>query len=271
LRNGLFPHRQQLFCGVELVALDRQPIRIRSASRSRVTSRPASWVSSSASNFTLAKYLLLILGVLLCHTPLCAQVDVQALAAKVDRRYDQMRTLEAQFTETYTGVGLSRTESGALLLKKPGRMRWDYDEPRPKLFLADGQTAWFYVPGEHQARRTPVKQLDDLRSPLRYLLGKTKLEKELQGLSFAPDRKPVVAGDVMLRGVPKGMQDRVAQTLLEIAPDGLIVRIVVEELDGSLTEFRFLQQRENVEIPDTQFRFVPAPGVEVVAGTEFME
>jgi outer membrane lipoprotein-sorting protein len=67
------------------------------------------------------------------------------------------------------------------------------------------------------------------------------------------------------------MQDLVAQTLLEIAPDGLIVRITVEELDGSVTEFRFLQQKENVEIPDAQFRFVPAPGVEVVAGTEFME
>jgi outer membrane lipoprotein-sorting protein len=63
----------------------------------------------------------------------------------------------------------------------------------------------------------------------------------------------------------------VEQTLLEIAPDGLIVRIVVEELDGSMTEFRFHQQKENVQIADQQFRFVPPPGVEVVAGTEFMD
>ena len=96
---------------------------------------------------------------------------------------------QADFTETYTGAGMTRTESGTLLLKKPGQMRWDYDQPRPKMFVTDGHTAWFYVPGEKQARRTPVKQLDDLRSPLRYLLGKTKLEKELDGLSLAPDRK----------------------------------------------------------------------------------
>jgi outer membrane lipoprotein carrier protein len=221
--------------------------------------------------FTLKKHMLAILGVLLCSVQLFAQIDVHAMAAKVDQRYDRMHTLEAQFTETYTGAGMSRTESGRLLLKKPGRMRWDYDQPHPKLFLTDGQTAWFYVPGEHQARRLPVKQLDDLRSPLRYLLGKTRLEKELVGLSVAPDQKPAVAGDVILRGIPKGMSERVSQTLLEIAPEGLIVRIVVEELDGSVTEFRFLQQRENVEIPDAQFHFVPAPGVEVVAGTEFME
>jgi len=216
----------------------------------------------------LALTVVLIVG--LCPF-LVAQTDVHALAGKVDQRYDHMHTLQARFTETYTGAGMSRTESGTLLLKKPGRMRWDYDQPRPKLFLSDGQTAWFYVPGERQARRTPVKQLDDLRSPLRYLLGKTKLEKELEGLSLAPDQKPVNPGDVVLRGVPKGMRDRVAETLLEVAPDGLIVRIVVEELDGSITEFRFLQQKENVELADQQFRFTPPPGVEVVAGTEFME
>jgi len=206
---------------------------------------------------------------LLCSLSLVGQTDVHALASKVDRHYDHMRTFEAQFTETYTGAGMSRTESGTLLMKKPGRMRWDYDQPRTKLFLTDGITAWFYVPGERQARRTPVKQLEDLRSPLRYLLGKTKLEKEFDGLSLAPDAKPLKPGDVVLRGVPKGMRERVAQALLEVTPDGLISRMVVEELDGSVTEFRFLQQRENVEIPDQQFRFTPPAGVEVVAGADF--
>ncbi len=197
-----------------------------------------------------------------------AQGDVQAIADKVDQRYNHMQTLEAQFAETYSGAGMTRKESGTLELKKPGRMRWDYDEPRPKMFLTDGSTAWFYVPGERQVRRTPVKQIEDLRSPLRYLLGKTKLEKEFVGLAIAADAKPVNAGDIVLRGVPKGMQERVSQTLLEVTPEGLITRIVVEEMDGSVTEFRFLQQKENVQIGDGRFKFVPPSGVEVVQGTE---
>jgi outer membrane lipoprotein carrier protein len=209
--------------------------------------------------------------VLAMAASLPAQTNVHALADKVDQRYNAMHTLQAEFVETYTGAGMSRTESGTLVLKKPGQMRWDYDQPHSKLFVTDGHTAWFYVPGERQARRTSIKQLDDLRSPLRYLLGKTKLEKELDGLSLASDQKPMNAGDLVLRGVPKGMRDRVEQTLVEVAPDGLIVRIVVEELDGSQTEFRFHQQKENVQVPDQQFHFVPPPGVEVVAGTEFME
>jgi outer membrane lipoprotein carrier protein len=204
---------------------------------------------------------------LLGALPLSAQ-DAHTIAAKVDQRYDRMHTLEAHFTETYSGAGMTRTESGTLQLRKPGEMRWDYDQPRPKLFVTDGKVAWFYVPGERQARRTPVKDLDDLRSPLRYLLGKTKLDKELDGLSLAPDQKPLQPGDWVLRGIPKGMQDRVAQTLLEISPEGLIMRIVIEELDGSITDFRFLQQKENVQIAEQQFHFVPPPGVEIVAGTE---
>ena len=126
-------------------------------------------------------------------------------------------------------------------------------------------------PASSQVRRTPVKQLNDLRSPLRYLLGKTKLQKEFDGLSLAPDVKSMNPGDLVLRGVPRGMQDRIAQTLLEVTPDGLITRIKVQELDGSVTEFRFLQQKENVQLPDKRFTFIPPEGVEIVEGTEFTD
>jgi outer membrane lipoprotein carrier protein len=200
-----------------------------------------------------------------------AQPDVHAIADKVDKRYNHMQTLQAQFAETYSGAGMTRKESGTLELKKPGRMRWDYDQPRPKMFLTDGKTAWFYVPGERQVRRAPVKDIDDLRSPLRYLLGKAKLEKEFVGLTIDTNATPLNAGDFVLRGVPKGMQERISNTLLEVTPDGLIQRIVVEEMDGSVTEFRFLQQKENVQIEDQRFRFTPPPGVEVVQGTELVE
>src|SRR5271165_3052523 len=202
---------------------------------------------------------------------LSAQSDVHAIADKVDQRYNHMQSLRAQFDETYSGAGMTRKESGTLELKKPGRMRWDYELPRPKMFMTDGSVAWFYVPGEKQARRTQVKQIEDLRSPLRYLLGKSKLEKEFVGLAVVPDAKAANPGDIVLRGVPKGMQERVSQTLLEVTPEGLIARIVVEEMDGSVTEFRFLQQKENVQIADQRFKFTPPAGVEVVQGTELVD
>ena len=192
--------------------------------------------------------------------------DVHAIAQAVDERYNHLRTLQTDFTEIYRGAGTERTESGTLWLKKPGKMRWEYRSPREKLFLSDGKDAWFYVPGERQVRRSAVKKLDDLRSPLAFLLGKTKLEKELQALSLAPDVTPLVAGDVVLRGVPKSLADRVSQVLLEITPEHWIGRILIEEMDGSVTEYRFSNQRENVVVSDQRFRFAVPDGVEVIGG-----
>jgi outer membrane lipoprotein carrier protein len=190
--------------------------------------------------------------------------DVHAIAQAVDNHYNHLHTLATDFTEIYRGAGIERTESGTLWLKKPGKMRWEYRSPKQKLFLSDGQNAWFYVPGDRQVTKTPVRKLDDLRSPLGLLLGKTKLEKELQELSLAPDVAPVTPGDVVIRGIPTAMADRLSQVILEISPDDRIARILIEGVGESVTEYRFDNQKENVEVDSQGFRFVPPPGVEVV-------
>ncbi|MGB7897932.1 MAG: LolA family protein [Candidatus Sulfotelmatobacter sp.] len=197
--------------------------------------------------------------------------DVHSIAQGVDEHYNQLRTLQAEFTEVYRGSGMERTESGTVWLakggmKKPGKMRWEYRSPREKLFVSDGRDAWFYVPGDRQVRKTAARKLDDIRSPLAFLLGKSKLEKELQGLSLAPDVTPLAAGDVVLRGVPQAMADRVSEILLEITPDHQIARIVIDEVDGSTTEYRLSDPKENVEIPAARFDFTPPAGTEVVEG-----
>jgi len=199
---------------------------------------------------------------------LVAAATAPEIAAKVDQRYNHLQTLQADFTETYRGAGVLKTESGVLWLKRPGKMLWDYRQPQAKVFVSDGKSAWFYVPGERQARKASVKKLDDLRSPLRYLLGRTKLEKELGGLSVAEDVSPGAPGDIVLRGVPKGMEDRVASVLMEITPRGEIARIVVNGVDGGSTEYRFDNQRENQPIADERFRFSPPAGVALIETEE---
>ena len=193
-------------------------------------------------------------------------VDVKSEAAAVDAHYNHLRSLEAQFTEVYRGAGMERTETGTLWLKKPGKMRWEYRSPREKLFVSDGKDAWFYVPADRQARKTAAKKLEDLRSPLAFLLGKTKLEKELQGLSLAPDVEPLAAGNVVLRGVPQALADRISEILLEITPDHQIARIVIQAVDGGATEYRFGGMMEDVAIADGRFVFKPPAGTETVEG-----
>lgn len=196
--------------------------------------------------------------------PAGALPSVHVVAQAVDQHYNRLRSLEADFTEIYLGGGLQRMESGTLRLKKPGKMRWDYRSPEEKLFVSNGADAWLYLPREKQVRRSSVKKLEDLRSPLAFLLGKTKLEKELQGLSFAPDAQAWQPGSSMLRGVPRGMEDRIEQILIEVSPDYRILRILIAAKDESITEYRFSSQKENVELSDKQFQFVPPPGSETV-------
>ena len=197
--------------------------------------------------------------------------DVHSIAQAVDEHYNHLRSLQAEFAEIYRGSGMERTEAGTLWLakgglKKPGKMRWEYRSPREKLFVSDGRDAWFYVPDDRQARKTEARKLDDIRSPLAFLLGKSKLEKELQGLSLAPDVAPLAAGDVVLRGVPQAMADRVSEILVEITPEHRIARIMINEVDGSMTEYRFSDQKENSAIPDGKFTFRPPAGTETVQG-----
>ena len=195
-----------------------------------------------------------------------AAVDVKTLAAAVDAHYNHLHSLEAEFTEVYRGSGMERTETGTLWLKKPGKMRWEYRSPREKLFVSDGRDAWFYVPADRQARKTAAKKLEDVRSPLAFLLGKTKLEKELRGLSLAPDMPSLQSANIVLRGVPQALADRVSEILLEVTPDHQIARIVIQDVDGAATEYRFGEIKEDVPIGDVRFQFNPPAGTETVEG-----
>ncbi|HUV71337.1 MAG TPA: outer membrane lipoprotein chaperone LolA [Terracidiphilus sp.] len=189
-----------------------------------------------------------------------AKDSAKDIAARVDRRYNRLHSLKAGFSETYQGMGVKRTESGTLLLLKPGRMKWDYSSPSGKLFLLDGKYAWFYTRGDPQVQRIPAKQLDDLRSPLRFLLGHTQLEKEMDSLTLAPAPNSCFT----LTGQPKGQEQRIKRLTLTVTANGTINAIEIEETNGALTQFTFTNEQTNVPVPADTFRFTPPPGVPVV-------
>lgn len=195
-----------------------------------------------------------------CASVLMAQQN-DAVVRKVEDHYNHLTSLRAHYVERYTGMGMNRSEEGTLLLKKPGRMRWSYATPVGKVFVLDGKFGWFYTPGDAQATRVPAKQLDDLRSPLRFLLGHTQLKKELDNLEVVAE-----GTGFRITGVPKGMAERVKLLTLEVTATGAIQRMRLEEVDGAVTEFAFSDVKENVPVTDTDFVFTPPDGVTVVNG-----
>jgi len=205
-----------------------------------------------------------LLGVLLLTLPVAAQLPTASSLAKiVDAHYNHLQSLQAHYTERYQGMGLDRSETGTLTLKKPGRMRWVYDSPAGKLFLLDGHSAITYTPGDAQATRIPEKQLDDLRSPLRFLLGHTELAKELDNLTLTP----ASTGLYTLSGTPKGMQQRLHSLALTVNIAGQIQTMRIEDADGATTTFNFTDMHENIPTTDADFTFTPPPGVPILNGT----
>ena len=228
---------------------------------SRLTTAPAALRRIAAWSWYGLCFLLLLIS------PAASPAqDIRPLARAVDDHYNRLRSLQTDFTEIYRGDGAERSESGTLWLKKPRKMRWEYRSPREKLFLSDGKAVWFYLPAEKQLRKSDFRKLDDVRSPIAFLLGKTKLENELQGLSKVVDQAPLDPANTLLRGVPKTFADRISEVLLEVTPSSQLARIVLTEVDGATTDFRFANPKENLEVSDRLFQFTPPPGVETIEG-----
>ena len=206
-------------------------------------------------------FLLPLLCALLCAPCASAQSPDPALIRRVDDHYNHLHTLRARYSEHYAGMGLDRTETGTLLLRKPGLMRWSYDNPQGKVFVLDGKFGWFYTPGDAQVSRTPAKQLDDLRSPLRFLLGHTQLAKELDNLATAPS-----GSNFIITGVPRGMAQRVRLLTLTVSPTGVIQAMKIEETGGAITEFTFTGIEEDIPTKPSDFTFTPPANLPIVNG-----
>lgn len=217
--------------------------------------------SNNAAPLTVC--LLVILCLAGASVPAGAQsLSADALAKRIDKHYDSLHSLEVNFTQQYEGMGMDRHESGVLLLKKPGRMRWSYLRPAGKLFLLDGHYGYFYSPGDTTAQRIPAKEINDLRSPLRLLLGHTKLEKELTGLAIDPN----AGGTYTLTGIPRGLENRVSSFSITATSEGVITQMQIDETDGVRNTFQFTDERPNAPAPASDFVFTPPSGVRIVDG-----
>ena len=205
-----------------------------------------------------------------------APVGVQTVVHALEQRYHHARTLKAVFYERYMdGNGGVSAESGTAYFSSPGRMRWEYESPEPKLFLIDGPNVWFYVPADRTASRAKLNESSDWRTPLALLVGKANLSRICRSIEAVPssagqrsqtEEKPTAVGDFVLRCIPREGPpgDPLRDVLLETDAEGYLTRVVIREIGNVETEFRFGNWEENIAIPEVKFHFAPPPGVSIV-------
>jgi outer membrane lipoprotein carrier protein len=213
-------------------------------------------------------------------------MDSITFIRQFESRYHSARTLQATFLERYTENGqVVRTEAGTAYFQRPGKMRWEYEAPEKDLFLVDGKTAWFYVPGDHTVTRVPAKRSSDWRTPLALLAGEMKVSRVCSRVEMAPEEKAIREDDVVLRCQVRGTTEETkvdsfkdanssAPTegqndlvFFEIVRNtGELTRLLVRQSGGIQVEFRFENWRMNPPVGNSMFRFDVPPGVAIVNG-----
>ncbi len=239
-----------------LLCLDFAPHATRSPSFSTTSLHEASGGSVQLSVTAWALSLPLALAVSQAAT------DVTAVLKAVQNRYNRAQTVQVLFQQTYSMRGrVSRTETGELFLRKPGRMRWQYDSPKGKLFISDGKQVFLYTPASNQVQKMKVRESDDMRAPLAFLLGKLDFWRDFDRFVSRPD-----GSDLRLTARPKSDQAPYTEVEFIVTPSNQIRYLRITGQDQSVMEFRFASEKLNPALPESLFRFSVPPGVDVLEG-----
>jgi outer membrane lipoprotein carrier protein len=190
--------------------------------------------------------MLRLLSVVLCAGAAAwAEASSDAVINKVQSRYNSAQTLSVQFSETYSVLGHERQpETGTLVLRKQGKMRWDYAHPEGKVFVSDGKEVFLYTARDNRVEKVPIK--------------------EFGGFALRS-----AGSDEWLEALAKNDRVPYKNVRMLIAPDGEIRSLTVVSRDESTLSFSFTNEKINPPVDNRLFHFTIPPGAEVVDAVEF--
>jgi len=181
----------------------------------------------------------------------CADAGLMRTLKAVEDRYNRARTLQIAFSEGYTAQGKTRKpESGTLFLRKPGRMRWQYSSPAGKLFLSDGKFVYLVIPDSPRVEKRKVKESEDMRAPLAFLLGRLHFEKDFKSFESRLEGE-----DTWITADPKSPDMPYTKVEFQVTPQFQIRRVRVTGQDLSVLDFRFDQEKLNPALDAKLFKF----------------
>ncbi|HEX7794427.1 MAG TPA: outer membrane lipoprotein carrier protein LolA [Vicinamibacterales bacterium] len=215
----------------------------------------------------------ILLGSMALVSVIAASVPVRSaeptaaeLAQSLQRKYDTIRDFSADFVHNYRSGALKKqvTEKGRLLIKKPGKMRWEYTAPEPKLFVSDGVKIYSYIPQDKQVVVSSVPPDDTASGPALFLAGKGNLLRDFT-TSFAEVPAGMPPGTKALKLVPRKPQPDYDWIVLLVDQTTLGLRgLMSADAQGGTSTFSFANLKENVNLADKEFAFQMPRGVDVV-------
>lgn len=183
--------------------------------------------------------------------------EAAAIADRVQAVYDDVRDFSADFTQDYTNasLGSSRSSTGRVFFKKPGKMRWDYKAPNERYLISDGSQLWVYEPEFAQYYNQSLTD-SQLPSAMRFLMGEGKLRDE-----FSIRVRNQTAEKITLELVPKQRSSQFARLHFVVdATTYQVLETTVFDALGNTNRLRFSKVRQNTNLPDNGFDFAPPAG-----------
>lgn len=182
---------------------------------------------------------------------------------KLDQFVASVQTFSAHFEQTVIdpeGNILEQAE-GEFQLERPGKFRWDYQQPYPQQIVADGERIWFYdVDLEQVTVKTQQEALADTPATL------------LSGVVVPADKYhvqnlPSDDGLLWVELTPKDKESNFQAVTLAFDGDSLMQMIMRDSFDQR-TRLTFSQVVENPQFKEATFAFTPPEGVDVVGDSQ---
>jgi outer membrane lipoprotein-sorting protein len=167
--------------------------------------------------------------------------------ASVQQHLRAVESMTADFSQTDRNGGVL---TGTLTLKRPGKVRFQYQKGVQQLIVGDGKALWFIDYQVRQVSRFPVGN-----SPLAVLLNPSADISRVAKVMPAPDPRIVMVEAYDSRHPDYG---RLSLVFLrdDSAPAGLMLQgWVALDSQNNRTTIRLTNQRFNVPISDGAFRW----------------
>jgi outer membrane lipoprotein carrier protein len=205
-------------------------------------------------------------GCLALAIPALAAPTLDEAVSALEQAQRKVTDLKATFRQTAVNKALNQTieARGTLYLKKPGRLRWEYQTPTPQEIVSDGTRLWIYTPELKQVNVTAAPAA--LAGPAgSFLQGLGQVREHFDPRFLNPAQPVDAEGLVVLDLAPKRPQPLLTRLIVSVDPGTWLVRqaIVHDELGNTVT-VRFGDTVVNSGLSDSLFVFVPPPGVAVV-------
>ena len=207
-----------------------------------------------------------LVGGLVLAAPAAAAPTLDEAVNALEQAQRRVTDLKAPFRQAALNKALNQTVEarGTLYLKKPGRLRWEYQTPTPQEIVSDGTRLWIYTPELKQVNVSAAPAV--LVGPAgSFLQGLGQVREHFEPRFLNPAQPTDADGLVVLDLVPKRPQPLMTRLIVSVDPRSWLVRqaVIHDELGNTVT-VRFGDTVVNSGLSDSLFVFVPPPGVAVV-------